>query len=97
MSSLHLINKSNFTSNSLKNCLELTGENDALLLLEDGVYGALKANELLADHLISTYVIDIDLNARGLNKPQLHSHINIVSYTEFVALSCQFKNCVNWS
>ena len=39
---LHTVNKSPFEKNSLETCLRLIDDNSAILLIEDGVYGALK-------------------------------------------------------
>jgi tRNA 2-thiouridine synthesizing protein B len=39
---LHTVNKSPFEKNSLETCLRLADSNSSILLIEDGVYGALK-------------------------------------------------------
>ena len=39
---LHTVNKSPFEKNSLETCLRLAEDNSSILLIEDGVYGALK-------------------------------------------------------
>jgi len=41
MSTLHTVNKSPFDRSSLETCLRLAGKGNAVLLLEDGVYGAM--------------------------------------------------------
>ncbi len=42
MSILHTVNKSPYEKNSLDSCLNLAKEGSAVLLIEDGVYAALK-------------------------------------------------------
>ena len=39
---LHTVNKSPLEKNSLETCLRLADSNSSILLIEDGVYGALK-------------------------------------------------------
>lgn len=97
MTSLHLINKSCFSNNSLNNCLEICSNGDELMLLEDGVYCALKSNSLIPNNLITVYAIDIDLSARGISQESIHQHVTIVSYSDFVTLCCKHLNSVNWN
>ena len=39
---LHIVNKSPYERNSLESCLRLASKGSAVLLIEDGVYGATK-------------------------------------------------------
>ena len=43
---LHTVNKSPFEKNSLQTCLRLSKPGSSILLIEDGVYGALKGSEV---------------------------------------------------
>ena len=43
---LHTVNKSPFEKNSLETCLRLAEDNSSILLIEDGVYGALQIHPL---------------------------------------------------
>ena len=43
MATLHTVNKSPFERNSLEGCIRLAAKGSAVLLIEDGVYGAMKA------------------------------------------------------
>lgn len=97
MSSLHLINKSSFRSNSLADCLELLNPEDEILLLEDGVYCGLESNPLLNQNSAVLYAIDVDLSARGIDTDNLHPQVHIVGYQEFVGLSCKHHNSISWS
>ena len=48
---LHTVNKSPFTNNSLESCLDCVADGAAVLLIEDGVYGALTGSTV-ADKVI---------------------------------------------
>ena len=39
---LHTVNKSPFEKNSLETCLRLANDKSSIILIEDGVYGAIK-------------------------------------------------------
>ena len=57
------------------------------LLIEDGVYGAIKngkAAALLAGHTVS--VLGPDLAARGITEDKLVDGVNVVDYAGFVDL-----------
>ena len=51
---LHTVNKSPFESSSLKTCLSLARSGSDVLLIEDGVYGALAGAEFLTSHHATT-------------------------------------------
>ena len=73
---LHTVNKSPFEKNSLETCLRLAEDNSSILLIEDGVYGALK-NTTIESSIINAqktnkfFVLGPDLKARGLDKSSL--------------------------
>ena len=73
---LHTVNKSPFEKNSLETCLRLAEDNSSILLIEDGVYGALK-NTTIESSIINAqktnkfFVLGPDLKARGLDKTSL--------------------------
>lgn len=98
MSTLHTINKSPFSHTTLASCLQVCGQQDGILLLEDGVFGALNsspcAEELSA--VIATgvkiYALSDDVNARGLLE-KLRSDVLMTDYNGFVQLSIK-HNCV---
>lgn len=98
MSTLHTINKSPFSHATLASCLQVCGKQDGILLLEDGVFGALLsapcAEELSA--LIKTgvkvHVLTGDVNARGLQE-KIRGDIYVTDYNGFVELSIE-HNCV---
>ena len=98
---LHTVNKSPFEKNSLETCLRLADSNSSILLIEDGVYGALKTT-LYEKSIIEAqknnkfYVLGPDLKARGLDKSSLISNIEIIDYKEFVKLTVENDKVQNW-
>jgi tRNA 2-thiouridine synthesizing protein B len=98
MSTLHTINKSPFSHATLASCLQVCGKQDGILLLEDGVFGALNsapcAEELSAiiDAGVKIYALAGDVNARGLQE-KLRKDVTMTDYNGFVQLSIE-HNCV---
>jgi tRNA 2-thiouridine synthesizing protein B len=98
---LHTVNKSPFEKNSLETCLRLVEDNSSILLIEDGVYGALKntsfeSSIINAQKTSKLYVLGPDLKARGLDKSSLISNIEIIDYKEFVKLTVENDKVQNW-
>lgn len=93
---LHTVNKSVFNCNTLNECLLTTARNDGVILLEDGVYGALKTAHPTEIHEVSWYVLKEDLLARGLSEELCREGITIVDYAGFVELTEQYKSVCSW-
>ena len=98
---LHTVNKSPFESSSLSSCFSLAREGADVLLIEDGVYGALSGSahapwvvEALGE--VRVYALEPDLKARGLSKDRLIPGIEVVGYDGFVELACANDNIQNW-
>jgi tRNA 2-thiouridine synthesizing protein B len=98
---LHTVNKSPFEKNSLESCLRLATAGDAVLLFEDGVYGAVKGTRLaetvsnaLANNKI--YVLVSDLEARGMKTDKVIDGIETVDYAGFVDLVADNKSVQAW-
>ncbi len=88
---LHTVNKSPFERNTLESCLRLAARGSGILLIEDGVYGALagtSASDALAARGddFKLYVLGPDIAARGLGKKPLIDGIEVVDYSGFVDL-----------
>lgn len=85
MTMLHLVNKSPFDGSSLNTATSIMKPDDALLLIEDGVYGAIK-NSTSAAKLEgkNVSVLGPDLAARGLAEDKLVDGVKIVDYAGFV-------------
>ena len=101
MSTLHTINKSPFTNNALSSCIKICSTSDAILLLEDGVFGAIKSAPVSAQlqelMLSGTRVcaITADIKARGLAEKVLAS-IELVDYESFVQLTLEHRCVQSW-
>ncbi len=98
---LHIVNKSPFEKNSLSTCLRLSADESSILLIEDGVYGALEGTEIDADvktgmnskHL---YVLGPDLKARGIGHDKLIAGVEVVDYEGFVKLAVDATKTQSW-
>jgi tRNA 2-thiouridine synthesizing protein B len=101
MSTLHTVNKSPFTNNTLTSCLQVCGEGDAILLLEDGVLAGLKGSpctEELTQSItrgINVFALAEDVQARGLTE-KIRADIRITDYNGFVQLSLEHKSVQSW-
>lgn len=101
MSMLHTINKSPFDRDSLGSCLRVIADDSAILLIEDGVYAAMKGTRVAdtvsaaaANH--SVYVLGPDLSARGMNSDNVIEGISVVDYDGFVDLVTEHDKVNSW-
>ena len=100
-SMLHLINKSPFERTALESCLRLAQAGSSILLIEDGVYAALK-NAAHADKIagrledFSFYVLGPDVAARGLGDTPVIEGLTIVDYEGFVDLVAGHDVTQSW-
>ncbi len=97
---LHIVNKSPSERNTLDSCLRMSGKGSAVLLIEDGVYGATKGNiaegkikEALKDR--SVYALWPDLEARGMQDAVIEG-VKLVDYGGFVDLVAEHNNAQSW-
>ena len=93
---LHTVNKSPYASTALEKCLDRI-EDGAVLLIEDGVVGALAANPLaarLAGRVV--YVLGPDLTARGLDALARLDSVRVIDHAMFVALAVRHSSVVAW-
>ena len=91
MALLHTVNKSPFEKSSLQTCLRIAVQGSSVLLIEDGVYGAMNGtslNGMLSDagNKLRFYVLGPDLTARGLSEKDVMKGIEVVDYDGFVDL-----------
>jgi tRNA 2-thiouridine synthesizing protein B len=87
MSMLHLVNKSPYENGNLDTASSIMNDGDVLLLIEDGVYGAVKAGNasaMLDGCKVS--VLGPDLAARGISEDRLADGIDVIDYAGFVDL-----------
>ncbi len=101
MSILHTVNKSPFERGSLDSCLKFASDGSAVLLIEDGVYGALQgtaAESAIQDALarLAVYVLGSDLKARGFTEGRLIEGVKVVDYGGFVDLAAENDKVQAW-
>jgi tRNA 2-thiouridine synthesizing protein B len=97
MSILHLVNKSPYERNSMEVCAGYVKDGDAVLLIEDGVYAAVKGGKA-ADGLagLELSVLGADLAARGISEDKLIDGVTVVDYAGFVDLSVAKDKVQSW-
>ncbi|HAT50142.1 MAG: sulfurtransferase complex subunit TusB [Magnetococcales bacterium] len=87
---LHTVNKSPFQNMALENCLRFTQSGDVILLMEDGVYGAVSGTaksplvESALAKKIKVYALGADLKARALG--ETIQGVEVTDYSGFVDL-----------
>jgi tRNA 2-thiouridine synthesizing protein B len=101
MSTLHTVNKSPFATQTLQSCLNHAKDGDAVLMIEDGVYGA-ATGTAMADAIaaragsVSVYALAPDMAARGIGAGRLIDGVKTVDYAGFVELAAQHDRAQNW-
>ncbi len=98
---LHTVNKSPFEKNSLDACLRLAKPGSALLLIEDGVYAAMKGTTVeervkAAAQDKKVYALGPDIKARGLDADQVIDGVTVVDYGGFVDLAAESDKVQAW-
>lgn len=97
---LHTVNKSPFERNTLTTCLGHMEPGSALLLIEDGVYGAIEGSAVSAKvkevmKTIPVYALQPDVDARGLQN-RVIAGVKLVDFGGFVDLVTQHKGTQAW-
>jgi len=99
MAMLHTVNKSPYERNTLESCLNHVKEGDVVLLIEDGVYAALKggraADVLSSVNGVKICALSADVKARGLDG-RLVDGVEVVDYAGFVDLVEQTDKTQAW-
>ena len=101
MSILHTVNKSPFEKSSFDSCLKLAKKGSAVLLIEDGIYAAMKGTAKegqvsSALKELKLYVLGPDLKARGIAEDRLIEGISVVDYAGFVDLAVEHDKVNAW-
>jgi len=97
---LHTVNKSPFERNSLESCLRMAKSGNAILLIEDGVYGDLKGS-VMTDQIaaamknVDIYALKPDVDARGISEKVMDG-VKLVGYDGFVDLASEYKSVQSW-
>lgn len=101
MAILHTVNKSPFERNALESCLKFAADGAAVLLFEDGVYGALR-DTAVSDRIaqavdtLNIYVLGPDVQARGFAEERIIPGVKIVDYEGFVDLTTEHEKVQAW-
>ncbi|MEM7254153.1 MAG: sulfurtransferase complex subunit TusB [Pseudomonadota bacterium] len=101
MSTLYTIAKSPFAYDAVESCLAFVAEPSSVLFIEDAVYAVQDGTEVaaLVDSVASKvrlYVLEADLNARGIEPHRRLSRVEAVGYSDFVRLATEHKRVVSW-
>lgn len=83
----------------MASCLVHANAGDAVLLIEDGVYGAIAGTAAASDIAKSdadVYVLSGDLAARGIAGDKLAEGVKIVGYDGFVDLAVEHSAVNSW-
>lgn len=97
---LHTVNKSPFEKNSLDACLTHAKDGSAILLIEDGVYGAMKGTTFSdkvqeAMKKFTVYALESDVKTRGI-ADKVMDGVKLVDYTGFVDLAAENDKVQAW-
>ncbi len=97
---LHIVNKSPFERTSLESCLKHAQPGSAVLLIEDGIYGALNGTAFSsrieeAMKTLKVYVLQPDVEMRGMQGRVLDG-IQAVDYAGFVDLVTEYPRVQSW-
>lgn len=96
MSTLHIVSKSPFRTDTLQRCLTLVAPGDDIILIEDGVLAV--TQPMLSDRLsaarISCFALSADLAARSLSI--VDTGVQATDAAGFVALVCQHRNSLSY-
>jgi len=97
---LHTVNKSPFERNNLESCLAHAAPGSTVLLIEDGIYGAVKGTAFSAkvqDAMKNLKICALapDLEARGMGGRVIDG-IKLVDYSGFVDLVAEHKTVQAW-
>jgi tRNA 2-thiouridine synthesizing protein B len=98
---LHTVNKSPFEKNTLESCLQHARSGSSVLLIEDGVYAAVKGSAVEsrirgALERVNIYVLAPDLRARGMEESQVIDGVALVDYGGFVDLAAEHDKVQSW-
>jgi tRNA 2-thiouridine synthesizing protein B len=97
---LHIVNKSPYEKSTLASCLAYATKGNAVLLIEDAVYGATRGNAAEAQlkeaiGRVDVYALGPDLEARGM-KDRVIEGVKLVDYGGFVDLVAEHKTSQSW-
>lgn len=97
---LHIVNKSPHQTRSLESCLRMALPGHAVLLIEDGIYGATAGSPMAArlgeaGAQVRFYALKPDMDARGMTSRAL-DNVTLVDYGGFVDLVAEHGTSNSW-
>jgi len=101
MATLHTVNKSPFEQQTLEQCLDRAVKGASILLIEDGVVAAVRGTRLeqrltSASQSLEIFVLEPDIQARGLANYDLIEGVRTVDYNGFVELVVTHERVHCW-
>ncbi|HTO56951.1 MAG TPA: sulfurtransferase complex subunit TusB [Pseudomonadales bacterium] len=99
MPALHLVAASPDSSAALQSCLRCAADDDAILLIGNGVYGAVAGPFLRSTRRVGLkrwFALEADVVARGM-RSQLAESVTLVDDAAFVDLVANHQPIVSWS
>ncbi len=93
---LHIVNKSPFEKDSFTSCMGHVTADSTVLLIEDGVYAAVKGSSV--EGLLSNanvVALQSDVAARGI-EGNLAEGVDLVDYTGFVDFVADSDGVQSW-
>jgi len=96
MTTLHTLNKPPSNIALVEKLLETVQKNDALILLEDGVYQIENDRFMkdIAHKELAIRVLESDAYARGINLDKTQGLL--INYSNFVSLCSQHDKVISW-
>lgn len=94
MSTLHLINRSPFTSSAFQELAAAVCEGDHVLLIEDGVYAAMGTTAGTWPEGVELQALEEDCVSRGIAPASIR--LETVDTAGFVALTASTDRTVSW-
>jgi tRNA 2-thiouridine synthesizing protein B len=97
---LHTVNKSPLERNTFDSCLAHVKKGSAVLLIEDGVYAAVKGTASAkkieqAMKTVPVYALQPDIEARGI-QGRILDGVKLVDYGGFVDLAAEYPTVQSW-
>jgi tRNA 2-thiouridine synthesizing protein B len=96
---LHVVNKSPLERTSLDTCLRVAQPGSGLLLIEDGIFAAVKGTAASASlkqtNGVTVYALWPDVEARGM-QDRILDGVKMVDYGGFVDLVAEHATVQSW-
>jgi sulfur relay protein TusB/DsrH len=95
---LHLVS----SKNNVQQLLKFVVEGDAVLFMENSTFGLLKKSAFVTAltecvDKVDFYTLLSDIQLRGIIEDELTDMVNIVDYSEFVALTIKYQVIKTWN